>query len=65
MRLRGGTAPPGLRVDDGKGCLGRRGRQGCHLGEVEEVAHWLFECDKWGTEHQPLLLSLRARSTCQ
>ena len=34
-----GQHPSGLRVDDGKGCLGRRGRQECHLGEVEEVAH--------------------------
>ena len=26
---------------------------------MEDVAHWLFECDMWDTEHHPLLLSMR------
>ena len=34
-------------------------RQKCQSGEVEDVAHWLFECDTWDTERQPLLLSRR------
>ena len=30
-----------------------------YIGGVEDVAHWLFECDAWDTEHQPLLLSMK------
>ena len=25
---------------------------------MEDVAHWLFDCDVWGTKRQPLLLSM-------
>ena len=60
MRLRDWTAP--LRIESGwwQG-LPREERtcQECQSGEVEDVAHWLFECDTWGTERQPLLLSMR------
>ena len=60
MRLRGGTVP--LRIESGRWQgLPREERtcQECQSGEVEDVAHWLFECDAWGTERQPLLLSMR------
>ena len=60
MRLRGGTVP--LRIESGQWQgLPREERtcQECQLGEVEDVAHWLFECDAWDTERQPLLLSMR------
>ena len=31
----------------------------CQSGKVEDVSHWLLECDAWRTEHQPLLQCMR------
>ena len=31
----------------------------CQSGKVEDVSHWLLECDAWCTERQPLLRCMR------
>ena len=31
----------------------------CQAGKVEDVTHWLFECNAWCTERQPLLQAMR------
>ena len=31
----------------------------CQAGKVEDVTHWLLECNAWCTEHQPPLQAMR------
>ena len=60
MMLRGGTAPLMIETGRWRG-LQREERMcwECQSGKVEDVAHWLLECDAWGIERQPLLQALR------
>ena len=60
MMLRGGTAP--LMIESGRWQgLPREERmcRECQSGKVEDVSHWLLECDAWCTERQPLLRCMR------
>ena len=31
----------------------------CQSGKIEDVPHWLLECDAWGTKRQALLQCMR------
>ena len=58
--LRGGTAP--LMIESGRWRgLPREERRcrECQSGKIEDVSHWLLECDAWGTERQTLLQCMR------
>ena len=60
MMLRGGTAP--LMIESGRWRgLPREERmcRECQSGKVEDVSHWLLECDAWCTERQPLLRCMK------
>ena len=60
MMLRGGTAP--LMIESGwwQGPPREESMcRECQSGKVEDVSHWLLECDVWRTERQPLLQCMR------
>ena len=56
MMFRGGTAPLMIESGQWRG-LPREERmcRECQSGKVEDVTHWLLECDAWRMECQPLL----------
>ena len=59
MMIRGGTAP--LRIECGRWRgLGREERTcgECDTGKVEDVHHWLLECERWEDERADLFKSL-------
>ena len=59
MMIRGGTAP--LRIECGRWRgLGREERTcgECDTGKVEDVQHWLLECERWEDERADLFKSL-------
>ena len=33
--------------------------QECQSGKIEDVSHWLLECNAWGTKRQTLLQCMR------
>ena len=60
MMLRGGTAP--LMIESGRWRgLPREERRcrECQSGKIEDVSHWLLECDALGTRRQTLLQCMR------
>ena len=68
MMLRGGTAP--LMIESGRWWgLQREERtcRECQAGKVEDVTHWLLECNVRCTKHQPLLQAMRyiANNLCE
>ena len=59
MMIRGGTAP--LRIECGRWRGLERAERTCgecELGKVEDVQHWLLECERWKDEGVDLFQSL-------
>ena len=59
MMIRGGTAP--LRIECGRWKGLERAERKCgefDLGKVEDVQHWLLECERWKDERVDLFQSL-------
>ena len=58
--LRGGTAP--LMIESGRWRGQPREERRCrsvNRGKIDDVPHWLLECDAWGTKRQTLLRYMR------
>ena len=59
MMIRGGTAP--LRIECGRWRGLERAERTCgecDLGKVEDMQHWLLECERWKDERVDLFQSL-------